>query len=96
MHKERHPSETPECLISGFDRKPNLANWILSKQRRLGNITRPSNAVITRSKKKIYKTVVVNFHKEYDKDIISKLDEVPSKQGYIKESIREKISRENE
>lgn len=59
-------------------------------------MTQPTKEVHMRYVKKAYERVEIKLHKEYDKDIISKLDEVPSKQGYIKESIREKISRENE
>lgn len=43
-----------------------------------------------------YAKILLRLHKEYDSDIIHRLDEVPSKQGYIKESIREKMSREED
>lgn len=59
-------------------------------------MTKPSNEVIYRSKKKIYKTVVINIHKEYDSDILARLETEPSKQGFFKAAAREKIQREAE
>ena len=39
--------------------------------------------------------IVMNLNNNTDKDVLLKLDEVPSKQGYIKQLIRDDIS-ENE
>ena len=57
-------------------------------------MTKPSNEVISRYQKKAITRVVVTLHKQNDKDIIQKLDEVENKSGYIKESIREKMDRD--
>ena len=46
-------------------------------------------------KKKIIKRIALDLHKVNDADIIEKLDTVTSKQGYIKESIREKMHKED-
>lgn len=35
----------------------------------------------------------ITLSKEYDADILARLDEVPNKQGYIKELIRADIAR---
>lgn len=40
------------------------------------------------------KQMKINLSKKYDQDIIDKLDNVPSKQGYIKELIRADIAKQ--
>lgn len=57
-------------------------------------MTRPSNEVIARYKKKAYSRVTVELHKENDADILERLDKEPSKQGFFKTAAREKIERE--
>lgn len=59
-------------------------------------MSRPSNEVINKSRKKIYKRQQIQFHREYDKDCIDKLESVPSKPAYIKQLIRDDIKREEE
>lgn len=38
-------------------------------------------------------TITINLHNDNDAEIIDKLNSVPSKQGYIKQLIREDIAR---
>ena len=47
-----------------------------------------------RSRKKIYSRVSLELHKEYDADILARLDGEKSKQGFFKTAAREKIERE--
>ena len=46
-----------------------------------------------RSRRKIYKFQQICLHREYDADVIDKLDSVESKPAYIKALIRADISR---
>lgn len=46
--------------------------------------------------KKAYERVEVKLHRELDKDIIDRLDEEPSRQGFFKAAAREKIAREED
>lgn len=48
---------------------------------------------INASRRKIYKFQQVCLHKEYDKDILDKLESVENKQGYIKDLIRADIAK---
>ncbi len=57
-------------------------------------MTKPSNEVIARYKKKAYSRVSIELHKENDSDILERLDKEPSKQGFFKTAAREKIERE--
>ena len=59
-------------------------------------MTKPTTQVINRSKKKIYERLEINLHKEYDSDILARLETEPSKQGFFKAAAREKIQREAE
>ena len=43
--------------------------------------------------RKAYERVEVKLHRELDKDIIDRLDEEPSRQGFFKTAAREKIAR---
>lgn len=45
------------------------------------------------SRRKIYKFQQICLHREYDADVIDKLDSVESKPAYIKSLIRADISR---
>ena len=47
-----------------------------------------------RYQKRTYTRVEVQLHKELDRDIIDRLDEEPSRQGFFKQAAREKIARE--
>lgn len=53
-----------------------------------------SKEVKARYQKRTYTRVEVQLHRELDKDIIDRLDEEPSRQGFFKEAAREKIARE--
>lgn len=44
--------------------------------------------------KKAYERVEVKLHRGLDRDIIDRLDEEPSRQGFFKQAAREKIARE--
>lgn len=57
----------------------------------MGNV---SYEVRHRYEQKAMKSLLVKFHKEYDADLLKKLETVPSKQGYIKQLIRDDIKRE--
>lgn len=59
-------------------------------------MTKPTSEVINRSKRKYYRRVAVELHKEYDSDILARLETEPSKQGFFKAAAREKIRREAE
>lgn len=48
------------------------------------------------SRRKLYKFQQVCLHKEYDKDILDKLESVENKQGYIKQLIRNDIKKDME
>lgn len=56
-------------------------------------MSRPSNEVINRSRRKLYKIQTINFHREYDADCIAKLESVESKPAYIKALIRADIAK---
>ncbi len=55
---------------------------------------RVSYEVRHRYEQKTIKSVLVKLHKEYDEDLIERLNSVPSKQGYIKQLIRDDIKRD--
>lgn len=47
------------------------------------------------SRRKIYKFQQICLHREYDADVIAKLDSVDSKPAYIKALIRADISKDD-
>ena len=53
-------------------------------------MSRPTQEVINRSRRKIYQRLTIDLHREYDKDVIDKLDNLQgeSKPAYIKRLIR--------
>lgn len=59
-------------------------------------MTKPTNEVTNRYKRKTYKRCIVELHKEYDADILARLEKEKSKQGFFKTAAREKIQREAE
>lgn len=48
----------------------------------------------TRYKKKAVKVVTLALNRNTDSDILNKLDNVPNKQGYIKQLIRADIAKD--
>lgn len=44
--------------------------------------------------RKNYRVVKIRLHREYDKDLIERLEKEKSMQGYIKNLIREDLKRE--
>lgn len=58
------------------------------------DMSRPSNEVINRSRRKIYKIQTINFHREKDADCIAWLDRQESKPESVKRLIRQDIARE--
>lgn len=59
-------------------------------------MTKTSSEAKNRWKRKAVKRIAVELHREYDSDILARLETEPSKQGFFKAAAREKIQREAE
>lgn len=79
------------CLIS---RRVATKAYQMPRRDTRGKVGKTSKEVKARYQKRTYTRVEVQLHRELDKDIIDRLDEEPSRQGFFKTAAREKIARE--
>lgn len=56
-------------------------------------VSEAQKKAVKKYQKKAYKTFLLNLHKKNDADIIDQLENVTSKNGFIKECIREKMQK---